>query len=128
MVAAGETALFRLVHFLENHSENSGGGLVLEGGGSGGGFKVTLVDCLLEGNVAEGPAGGGGINNGGAGGFPSVLRSALVDNQAAHQNGLGGGIRTSRAVVIDSSTVSGNQANSTGGGIHISSSACPGST
>ncbi|MCH9648952.1 MAG: CSLREA domain-containing protein [Deltaproteobacteria bacterium] len=113
-IDSGETAIFRRVHFLANHSENGGGGLFVHRS------TVSIQDCLFESNVAEGPAGGGGIGASNGSGQLSIVGSTLFDNSAAHENGTGGAIKTSiGTLIIKASTFSENEANSYGGAIFI---------
>ncbi len=119
----GETAFFRRVHFLANHSENAAGGLNMEGGGIGLEADVTVEDCIFEENEAEGAAGGGAINTSGTGGNLTIRRTTFVGNRATHETAVGGGLLVSRAaVVVEASTFSGNEAGSGGGGIALLSS------
>lgn len=124
-LGAGETAWFERVWFVENHSGNAGGGLAIGSAGSSP-TTATLVECLFLGNVAEGAAGGGGIGLTGTNGVARVVRSTLALNEAAHANGTGGGIINTRGTLhLESSTVSGNTANSSGGGVLVLVSGAP---
>lgn len=114
----GVTALFERVVFRDNHSENSGGG-VMVGSGTGNESHVLLRECLFRENTAEGPAGGGGLATTGTGSVVDVVRSAFVSNEAL--NSAGGAISGGRGfITIDASTISGNRAKSIGGGIYSS--------
>lgn len=118
-VGLGENAWFSRVLFAANRSANGGGGLAVEGGGSPA-TSVTVVECFFDGNAAEGPAGGGGLALLGTGGGVTVIRSTFFDNRAEHENGSGGAIFAARGDLrLESSTVSGNQANDDGGGVHL---------
>ena len=119
-VDVGETAFFRRVYFAANRSANAAGGL---GVGSAAGSlqtSATVLECVFDGNVAEGSGGGGGLALLGTEGEVRVIRSTFFDNEAAHQNGTGGGILATpggNVIILEASTVSGNLANSSGGGI-----------
>lgn len=55
-----------------------------------------------------------------------VIRSTLALNEAAHENGTGGGLLATRGTVhLESSTVSGNRANASGGGVLLLVSGVP---
>lgn len=127
-VAAGDTATFRRVRFIGNRAENGGGGLVVESG-SEVHSTVSLVDCLFVDNVAEGAAGGGGLLTSGTGNVVHIEGSTFFGNSAAHANGVGGGMRLTRAIVdMLETTVTGNVANSSGGGIFVSTDPAGGAT
>jgi len=114
LVAAGESALFREVIFLDNTATNGGGGLAARDLSD-----VRIEDCWFSGNVAEGPTGGGGLMVDDAVGIV-IERSTFSDNSAAHENGGGGGMKILRTpATMRASTVSGNWANASGGGIVI---------
>lgn len=127
-VAPGETATFRRVRFIGNRAENGGGGLVVESS-SVAQASATLLDCLFVDNAAEGPTGGGGLYTAGVGSVVRIVGSTFWANRAEHANGHGAGMRTTRATVtVEASTISGNVANSGGGGIYVSSDSAGGST
>jgi CSLREA domain-containing protein len=127
-IAPGETAIFRRVRFIGNRAENGGGGLVAESN-SVAQASVTLLDCLFVDNAAEGASGGGGLYTGGTGNVVRIVGSTFWANRAEHANGAGAGMRTTRATVtIEASTISGNVANSAGGGIYVSTDPIAGST
>jgi len=114
-IDGGASALFERVAFVSNSSENSGGGMLVGSGGAGFVSTVTLVECLFQDNVAEGPAGGGGLSTSGTGSVVTVLRSTFRDN---HAPAGGGGLITIRGfVTIQASTISGNSSEFSGGGI-----------
>jgi hypothetical protein len=118
MIDGGASAVFERVHFVNNSSENSGGGMMV-GSGTGNQSHVTLVECVFRGNVAEGPAGGGGLATTGTGSVVTILRSEFADNHAPESSG--GGISGSRGfLTIEASTISGNSAETNGGGIYSS--------
>jgi len=124
-IGAGETAWFERVWFVENHSANAAGGLAIGSAGSSP-TSATVVECLFLGNVAEGPGGGGGIGLIGTNGVARVVRSTLALNEAAHENGTGGGILNTRGTLfLEASTVSGNTANASGGGVMVLVSGVP---
>jgi len=97
------------VEFIANSATTWGGALSIRAIGI-----VTLSDCLIDGNVAQGSNGGGGLN------FESgdeliVSRCQITNNTAADSGG--GGIRATRPVTLIDSVVADNQAlNGSGGG------------
>lgn len=124
-IGPGETAAFRRVGFIQNHSANAGGGLAIGSAGSAP-STATVTECLFLSNVAEGPGGGGGLGLIGTGGEARVVRSTFTDNGADHANGSGGAIIATRGnLFLEASTVSGNRANASGGGILIVVSGAP---
>jgi len=124
-LGAGEIAWFERVWFVENHSANAAGGLAIGSAGSSP-TSATVVECLFLGNVAEGAGGGGGIGLIGTNGVARVIRSTVALNEAAHENGTGGGILNTRGTLfLETSTVSGNTANATGGGVFVLVSGVP---
>lgn len=124
-IGPGETTWFERVWFVENRSANAAGGLAIGSAGSSP-TTATIVECLFLGNVAEGAGSGGGIGLLGTNGVARVIRSTVALNQAAHENGTGGGILATRGTVfLEGSTVSGNTANSDGGGMLLLVSGVP---
>ncbi|QQR74582.1 MAG: CSLREA domain-containing protein [Holophagales bacterium] len=110
----GGSGRFARVVFLENTSSNSGGALRVAGA-----TRAELDDCWLSGNIALGPAGGGGVLVH-AGAELAVDRSALTDNVAAHVNGSGGGLMINNAkLTLTRSTVARNSAYARGGGLSL---------
>lgn len=127
-IGAGDTATFRRVRFVGNRAENGGGGLAVDSH-SAAQSNTTLVDCLVAENVAEGPAGGGGLFTGGTGNVVRIVGTTFFANEAAHPNGPGGGLRTTRAVVnLLDSTLTANLAGGPGGGLYVSTDPIGGST
>ena len=124
-VLDGDSALFLRVVFRDNRADNLGGGLLLISDPPGA-ATAWVEECLFEGNVAQGPAGGGGIYAS-SGSVLAVVASTFVDNRAEAEFGTGGAmfLRDAEAV-IQRSTVSANRASSSGGGIAIA--AGPGGT
>jgi hypothetical protein len=119
-VDVGETAFFHRVHFVANRSADGAGGLGVSSATGSLQTSATVLECVFDGNVAEGPFGGGGLALLGTDGEVRVIRSTFFDNEAAHENGTGGGILATpggNVVILEASTVSGNLANSSGGGI-----------
>ena len=124
-IGPGETAWFERVWFVENRSANAAGGLAIASAGSSP-APATLVVCLFVGNVAEGAGSGGGIGLIGTNGVARVIRSTVALNEAAHENGTGGGILNTRGTLfLEASTVSGNTANGSGGGVMVLVSGVP---
>lgn len=116
-IGLGETALFERVHFFENLSLGGGGALAADSS-TAAPTSVTVRECFFESNVAMGVTGGGGVLMAGTGSALTVTRSTFFDNDAVDAAGSGGAIAASRGTfVIDSTTISGNSANGTGGGI-----------
>jgi hypothetical protein len=79
-----------------------------------------MSDCWFDGNDARGAGGGGGLLV-----VDSVLawveRSAFTGNLASLPSGVGGGARLSRVdALLDRVTLSGNAADSSGGGLYLS--------
>jgi hypothetical protein len=121
MIDGGASALFERVVFVSNSSVNAGGGMVVGSGGAGGESHVTLVECTFRENVAEGPAGGGGLATTGTGSAVDVLRSVFADNQATLSAG-GGIVALDSFITVEESTISGNSATIFGGGIWVGTS------
>ena len=118
----GGSGRFARVVFLENTASNTGGALRVAGA-----TRADLNDCWLSGNIALGPAGGGGVLVH-AGAELTVDRSALTDNVAAHENGLGGGVMINNArLTLTRSTVARNSAYAGGGGLSLYTPLTPGS-
>ena len=92
-----------------NNSAKSGGGINNSGVFLGGTLSVT--NSTISGNVAS--FAGGGIYNAEIKDTVSIDNSTFSDNQASY----GGGISNSGAATISSSTISGNAATISGGGI-----------
>jgi len=123
-VAAGETGWFRRVHFLENRASNGGGGLAVRG--DAGAAVAGIDECWFEGNVALGAAGGGGLLAVGPDTTVIIDRSTFSANRSDSSSGHGGGVLVNRsAVTILRSTISGNFANGSGGGLHLLTSTAP---
>lgn len=89
-----------------------GGGIVNNGG------SLQVLNTLLSGNVAD--ANGGGIYALGNNNPVSILNSTIVGNSSGVGGvGFGGGIyMDSGQLILDSSFLSGNAANNSGGGIY----------
>lgn len=121
-VSAGEFVMFRRVRFIGNRAENGGGGLSVWSG-TASPTTVFVVECLFTANAAEGPAGGGGFFATGEATELTIFRSVLLSNAAEHENGPGAGGRATNVVLgLESTTISGNTANSGGGGLSLFSS------
>jgi hypothetical protein len=114
-IDGGASALFERVAFVSNSSENSGGGMMV-GSGPGNVSHVTLVECIFRENVADGPAGGGGLSTAGTGSVVTILRSVFADNQATVTAG-GGIVALDSSITVAESTISGNSAAIFGGAI-----------
>lgn len=98
-----------------DNRSNRGAGLLNRGGG------LTISGSQVEGNTAVGiaAAGGGGVYN--AGGAVAISQSTVKDNRARGTRAVGGGIANRNgSLTMDSSTVSGNTASSSGGGVWTS--------
>ena len=96
-----------------NQAGDGGGGLFNDGG------MLSALACVLNGNHAAGPGGGGGLDNQ-AGGTASLVNSTLTANTAATN---GGGIDDSGDLLqVESCTLSTNQAAQAGGGIRAAAS------
>ncbi len=108
-------------------------GLTIENGyrgdgtnaGSGGaiteyGATLTVQNCMIKGNTAEGYSGGGGIF--GNGGALTVTGCTFSGNAAVDKsnNGSGGGIYSGGMATVTSCTFVGNSAGDGGGGIYNS--------
>ena len=98
-------------------SDNSGGGVVAQGGGVifGGSVQVTITDCTVSGNSYW-----GGIH---ATGIASLfITDSTIRGNSANtpfpDGDSGGGIYGSGPVTVENSTISGNFAVTSGGGIY----------
>ena len=89
-----------------NSTANSGGGLANGSEGS-----VSIASSTISGNMAG--FAGGGIYNVEAEDIIAIQNSTIANNQAQY----GGGISNSGTATISSSTISGNNAEISGGGI-----------
>ena len=91
-------------------------------GVQGGGINVAnngtlaLVDSTIAGNTASGTGGGVQV---GAGADVVIERSTISGNRASH----GGGIHTAGTLFLTNSTVAGNTAVATGGGVYANTTA-----
>ncbi|WP_165230648.1 choice-of-anchor Q domain-containing protein [Aquisphaera insulae] len=101
----------------------SGGGVA-----AGGGAVTTLTDCTISGNSTLGSAsGGGGLFNGGGqyghGGLDNEVASTAVVNRCVITGNssrfYGGGLADFGMVTVSGSTISGNSAASSGGGVSV---------
>ncbi len=112
IVAGGEVTL-RKVSIEGNGAENIGGGLAKTGS-----TDVRIANSRIIDNDASG-TGGGGLYLGGTGGRVTIDRSTIAENNALDFTfGNGAGVRVSGPrVVMTNSTVSGNEAQVSGGGI-----------
>lgn len=94
---------------------------IANGGGIQAGMRGFLREVLVQGNSAAGS--GGGINlSGSASGWNfDLVGSAVVGNSATGTgtSGTGGGINSTQLLRISNSTIDGNQANHSGGGINV---------
>jgi predicted outer membrane repeat protein len=96
---------------------NCGGGILNDGG------ILTMVDCTVRDNVADGQApigyncGSGGAVKNVEGGILEMTHCTLVDNQAL---GKGGALHVSckSRATLTNCTISGNEVTGRGGGIH----------
>lgn len=123
-VAPGETGWFRRVHFLDNRASNGGGGLAVRG--DAGAAVAGIDECWFEGNVSLGAAGGGGLLAIGPDATVIVDRSTFSANRSDSSSGHGGGLLVNRsAFTLQRSTISGNFANGSGGGLSLLTSTAP---
>ena len=95
-----------------NSTDQSGGGISSEG-------AITVVDSLIADNSAI--YDGGGIH--GLYGSAITVMSSMIRNNSAisaeyGDNGFGGGIYAGDSIAVTNSTISGNSAYESGGGIH----------
>ena len=119
-LSAGDSALLLRVHVVDNRAENAGGGALLLSSLVDGAATLIVRESLFDGNVAEGPAGGGGIYAA-AGSLLTIVRSTFTANRAEAQNGNGGALGLNHSTVeILVSTLSGNRAHGSGGAIFAS--------
>ena len=108
-------AVFRRVQFLANTARIGGGGLSVERGSA-----ATIVDCTFADNVAEGAIGGGGLLVTSDALDVRIVRSTFTGNRVAHDHGTGGAVTSvGPNLTLEASTVSGNTAYSSGGGIFV---------
>jgi len=118
-VGIGHAAAFRRVRFLANRAGNGGGGLVV-GASASSATAVSVEECWFEGNAALGPAGGGGLYVTGALAQVVVDRTTFSGNQAQSTSASGGALRlTDGRLLLSRSTLSGNSATASGGGIQL---------
>ncbi|MDE3739996.1 Ig-like domain-containing protein [Pseudomonas resinovorans] len=98
-----------------NTSNTFGGGIRVVGSGG----TLTMLNSTVTGNTTTGAgAHGGGLQFGGTGGL-TIINSTFSGNAALGAGSLGGGIRvTSGTSFIYNTTVVGNAASGSGGGIH----------
>ncbi|MFC4864763.1 Ig-like domain-containing protein [Pseudomonas sp. MAHUQ-62] len=98
-----------------NTSNTFGGGIRVVGAGG----TLTMLNSTVTGNTTTGAgAHGGGLQFGGTGGL-TIINSTFSGNAALGAGSLGGGIRvTSGTSFIYNTTVVGNAASGSGGGIH----------
>lgn len=94
--------------------------------GDGGGLRSTVKVQVYDSTIADNQAGGagGGMSFGARLGRTVEVRGSTINGNtslAAAAAG-GGGIHAGARVVLDDSTVSGNVANFSGGGVHATSS------
>lgn len=133
------TAIVADLTLRNGQAAGSGGGVLLSGVSSfagfervalrdnrasvdGGGLRSTPKMQLYDSTVADNQAGGagGGLSLGaGTGGTVEVRGSTVNGNTSLAAVGAGGGgIHAGAVVILDASTVSGNIANFSGGGVH----------
>jgi serine/threonine protein kinase len=91
----------------DNTSSGTGGGIFNEN-------TLTLINSTVSNNSAQH---GGGIYN--YGGRLTVINSTISGNKAVAQDASGGGIYDYGQLILTNSTVSGNEAFDTGGGITV---------
>jgi len=96
-----------------SNTASIGGGIDNQGG------VLTLIDCMVIGNMGGNPANysgdAGGINNSDAG-VVTLLNSTIANNVSGYN---GGGITNDHStLIIVDSTISGNRATVAGGGIY----------
>ena len=103
-VATGVTATIRSIHVTGGYGSFSSAGGILNGG------HLTLIDCKIDGNTST--TAGGGIASGGV----LVLKRCTVTNNTAINYAA---ISSSGQLIIEDSTISGNVATSTLGGIYL---------
>ncbi len=98
-----------------NTSNTFGGGIRVVGFGG----ALTMINSTVTGNTTTGSgAHGGGLQFGGTAGL-TIINSTFSGNAALGANSFGGGIRvTSGTSFIYNTTVVGNAASGSGGGIH----------
>ena len=126
-ILARESAVFRRVHFVANRAANAGGAVhVLHTNLEPEPVTfLTLQDCLLTGNRAEGPGGGGALSASTVSEV-RIFGSTFVDNRA--EDSSGGAIRCNRCSLhVERTTLSANQAEGSGGAISVLSNAGIGS-
>jgi CSLREA domain-containing protein len=114
--ASGITTQLSLTGLTVTHgniSTDTGGGINLRGNLSGnGGTTLTVDSCNISNNTAFG---GGGIN--GNWFNPITIRNTLISNNQATSAQGGGICTTNGTATISNSTISGNTAADSGGGI-----------
>jgi hypothetical protein len=115
---------------LRNHTPNSGYGGGIYSDGSGGSATLTLMNSIVDGNLAgndnfDSYGYGGGIYNDGFGGKATltITNSTVSNNRAGNRSfppfpsGYGGGVYNGGTLTITNSTISGNSVGFDGGGI-----------
>ncbi|MCB1009120.1 MAG: CSLREA domain-containing protein [Acidobacteria bacterium] len=119
VLSLGDNGYFQRVHFLANRASNGGGGLSVTSNATLPAV-VGIEQCWFEDNLSLGATGGGGLYLTGALAQVVVDRTTFSGNQAQSTSGNGGGIRQADgALTISRSTFSGNRANSHGGAIWV---------
>jgi hypothetical protein len=106
----GSTLTIDSSSFISNTAGGGGdGGAILNNGGA-----LSMVNCTVTNNIADGV--GGGIAS--WDGTLSVSNSTVSGNQATGTQSRGGGIFNDGSAVLTNVTVNGNTAIDDGGGIH----------
>ncbi|MCB1009122.1 MAG: right-handed parallel beta-helix repeat-containing protein [Acidobacteria bacterium] len=122
-IVSGAVGYFRRVRFLSNRATNGGGGLAVTTLGVAG-----VEECWFSGNVALGPSGGGGIAAFGPSAQILIDRTTISGNHADAATAAAGGLAVKHSsVTVTRSTISGNSATGSGGGILLQSAADPAS-
>ena len=126
-LAPGSRAVLQRLRAVGNRSPFAGGGVQVLGTAAQA-TEVAIVECEISGNVAEGAAGGGGVALTGPGLAARVEATTIAGNAAAHANAPGGGLAVQNAALaLSRSTVSGNTATSSGGGLWLAATTTPAS-
>lgn len=97
---------------------------VANGGGIQAGMRGFLREVRVENNVATGNGGGLSLTNTSSGWNFDIVGSAIVGNRAAGAGtaGTGGGIHSTQLLRISNSTIDGNEAYNSGGGLNVDGS------